>query len=200
MDVENRGDVLSGCAVAGLDDAKVGALAGVVGDLSVVIALCGCIGLVGDTWRLAPLSRVATQLPGQLAWFIAGGAIYYFFDRFRRIFPWLLAVSVPVLLFRYVEWVHWLAPAALGIVVVYFACLFRWLGNFGKFGDFSYGIYIVHFPILQTLIAAGLFAESPVIALLLAMLLVIAAAFLFWHGIEKPFLRRSSHYVEVNRD
>jgi len=112
----------------------------------------------------------------------------------------LLAVSVPVLLFRYVEWVHWLAPAALGIVVVYFACLFRWLGNFGKFGDFSYGIYIVHFPILQTLIAAGLFAESPVIALLLAMLLVIAAAFLFWHGIEKPFLRRSSHYVEVNRD
>ena len=89
-------------------------------------------------------------------------------------------------------------PVALGVLVVYFACVFPCLGNFGKYGDFSYGIYIVHFPILQTLIAYGLFKGSPWLMLVVAGFLVMTAAILFWHFIEKPFLRKSSHYVATS--
>jgi peptidoglycan/LPS O-acetylase OafA/YrhL len=85
------------------------------------------------------------------------------------------------------------------MVVVYVACLFPFLGNFGKYGDFSYGVYIVHFPIVQLLIAYGNFERAPWLALGLAMVLVMAMAILLWHFIEKPFLRRSSHYVATNR-
>ena len=52
-------------------------------------------------------------------------------------------------------------PIALGVLVVYFACVIPCLRNFDKYGDFSYGIYIIHFPILQILIACGLFWEYP---------------------------------------
>ena len=41
------------------------------------------------------------------------------------------------------------------------------LHGFGRFGDFSYGIYIVHFPVVQTLVYLGIFAWSPYAALVL---------------------------------
>ena len=93
----------------------------------------------------------------------------------------------------------WLEPIALGIVVIYIACLFPWLGNFSKYGDFSYGTYIVHFPILQVLIQYGLFEHSPIIALVVTTVLVMVISYLSWHFVEKRFLRKSSHYVEFNK-
>ena len=138
------------------------------------------------------------QLPGQLAFFIAGAAGYYYFQYLAKYAVWLLALAVTAFVLQ--AWLPWVAiqPVALGVLVVYFACVIPSLGNFGKYGDFSYGIYIVHFPILQLLISYGLFYESPWTMLFIAGVLVMAVAFLLWHVIEKRFLRRSSHYVAVN--
>ena len=66
----------------------------------------------------------------------------------------------------------------------------RYLGNFGRFGDCSYGIYIVHFPLLQVLVSFGLFRVNPWLGLGAATLGVLALAALSWHFVEKPFLRR----------
>jgi peptidoglycan/LPS O-acetylase OafA/YrhL len=98
-------------------------------------------------------------------------------------------------------WLPWIAiePIALAIIVVYFACIFPYIGNFGKYGDFSYGMYIVHFPILQVLISFGLFKDSPWLMLAIGGLMIFTIAILFWNFIEKPFLRKSSHYVAVNQ-
>lgn len=139
------------------------------------------------------------QIPGQLVFFIAGAAGYYYFQYLVKYRVWLVVLATAS--FALQTWLPWVAvqPIALGVLVVYFACVFPYLGNFGKYGDFSYGIYIVHFPILQTLIAFGLFRESPWVMLVVAGSLVLTAAYLFWHFIEKPFLRKSSHYVAVNR-
>ncbi len=138
------------------------------------------------------------QFPGQLAFFLAGAAGYYYFQYLVKYRLWLIVFAVAS--FALQNWPSWIAiqPIALGVLVIYFACIFPYLGNFGKYGDFSYGIYIVHFPILQTLIAYGLFKESPWLLLVAAGLLVMTAAILFWHFIEKPFLRKSSHYVVIN--
>jgi len=81
------------------------------------------------------------------------------------------------------------------VLVSYLAVGMRFLGNFGRYGDFSYGIYIIHFPVLQTLIGFGLFEANAYLALGVATLLVVGLAFASWHLVEKPFLRKSSHYV-----
>ncbi len=135
------------------------------------------------------------QLPGQIAFFIAGAAAYYYFDRLIRYAVWL--VPLALLAFALQGWLPWLAvePLALAVLVIGFACLLPHLGDFAKFGDFSYGMYIAHFPILQLLIAYGFFSQAPWSGLLLAAALVLSAAFLLWHWVEKPFLRKSSHYV-----
>ena len=139
------------------------------------------------------------QLPGQLAFFIAGAAGYYYLQYLAKYAMWL--VGLALLIFMFQAWLPWVAvePVALAIIVVYFACIFPCIGNFGKYGDFSYGMYIVHFPILQLLISYGLFKESPWLALGMAGLLIMMVAFLLWHLIEKPFLRKSSHYLAASR-
>lgn len=151
-------------------------------------------GLVDKTGSSLYL-ELQKQLPGQIAFFIAGAASYYYLPYLKKYTVWLIALSVAAFAFQ--SWLPWVAvqPAALGVLVVCFACAIPSLGKFDKYGDFSYGIYIVHFPILQTVIAFGLFKESPWTLLLVSAALVMTAAFLLWHFIEKPFLRKSSHYV-----
>ncbi len=143
--------------------------------------------------------QLQRQLPGQLTFFVSGAALYYYLDIFKQRWLWLLLPSIGV--FAIKPWipVAWVEPMALAAVVIYFACISPWLGNFGKYGDFSYGIYITHFPILQVLISAGAFGYNPYFGLAVAGVLVFITAYVFWHFIEKPFLKKSSHYVDANR-
>lgn len=140
------------------------------------------------------------QLSGQLAFFLAGAAGYYYFQHLAKHAQWLALFAVAA--FALKSWLPWVAvqPVALGVLVIYVACIFPYVGNFGKYGDFSYGIYIVHFPILQLLIAYGLFRESPWATLVVAAASVMTASILLWHFIEKPFLRKSSHYVAISHE
>jgi len=176
-----------------------------VGRLPVMLTLYICsviysmvIGGLASKTGAGYYLELQRQLPGQLAFFIVGAAGYYYFPYLIKYRVWMVVLAVAGFVLQ--TWLPWPAvqPIALGVLVVYFACVFPYLGNFGKYGDFSYGIYIVHFPILQTLIACGLFKGAPWLMLVAAGSLVIAVAFLFWHFIEKPFLRKSSHYVAVN--
>lgn len=139
---------------------------------------------------------VQRQLPGQLGFFLAGAACYYYDEVVRTRWPWLLAAAIVCLLASDM-WVLrvLLLPASLGIIVVYLATGMRHLGNFGKYGDLSYGIYIIHFPVIQWLVSIGLFREQPFLALAATIAIVLTLAFASWHLVEKPFLRKTSHYV-----
>lgn len=164
-------------------------------------SLCYRVGI--EMWGIANHSPIyqelLRQLPGQMVYFVAGAALYYYLNSFKRYWKFLLAGAVVILIVQRLLPLSWLEPMALAVVVIFLACIFPFLGNCGKYGDFSYGIYIVHFPILQVLISYGLFEYSPVVGLIIAAILVLSIAYLSWHLLEKRFLRKSSHYVEVNK-
>jgi peptidoglycan/LPS O-acetylase OafA/YrhL len=143
--------------------------------------------------------QLQRQFPGQLAYFVAGAAGYYFADalakRWRALAIAAIAGYLWLAFFPNLALDAFLTPAVLGALVVYAAVGLRYLGNFGRFGDLSYGIYVIHFPLLQVLVAAGWFRADPWLALAGATAALLVLATISWHFVEKPFLRRTSHYV-----
>jgi peptidoglycan/LPS O-acetylase OafA/YrhL len=82
----------------------------------------------------------------------------------------------------------WAAPVLLPFSVLQLAALIRgaWLD---RLGDYSYGIYVYHFPLQQTLVFFGWGAGSAWMLFGLAIALVLPVAVASWHGVEKPALR-----------
>lgn len=138
------------------------------------------------------------QLPGQLMYFIAGAFVFYFLRQFTQRVAYFLSFAIFTLFIDHFYPLPLLEPLAIAFVVAALG-LYCYVGNFGKFGDFSYGVYILHFPILQLLIQMGWFSKTPWLDLVLAFCMVVLSAFALWHLIEKRFLARRSHYLSATR-
>ena len=163
--------------------------------LSVVYALA-CIELAYRTGR--PMyEELGRQLPGQLSYFLAGAFYYFYASRLKAHLASLAAASTVVLGVNFYFPLPLLEPFAIATLVVFAATnqYFGNFGNFGKYGDFSYGVYILHFPIIQLLIQQGVLQSQPWQFLMFAYSLTLIGAIAMWHLVEKRFLLRASHYV-----
>jgi peptidoglycan/LPS O-acetylase OafA/YrhL len=140
-------------------------------------------------------SQMEVQFPAQLAYFVAGIFLLQYFDKLKPHFRRIFCIAACLLLID-----HWFTGGVLDVFwisgFVFVLGFWRYFGNFSKYGDFSYGLYIVHCPILQTLIALGIARRNPGIFLIASIALVGMAAFLIWYLVESPFLTRSSHYKQ----
>lgn len=139
-------------------------------------------------------AELAHQLPGQLAYFIAGAFFYYYLPVFEKNAYFFLVVGIALLIADHFYPLPFLEPFALAAVVVFFG-LFLYAGNFAKYGDFSYGTYILHFPIIQLFVQYGWLADKPWLYLATVIVLTAVAGFAMWHLVEKRFLLHSSHYI-----
>ena len=157
------------------------------------------IYVAAEAWRnlLPPqggaMVDIARQLPGQMSFFITGIALC----AWREGLNWRSALApVGIVLLVVSLIVPQAAPlraAGLGIVAVWLAVGIPRLFDAARFGDLSYGLYIVHFPIIQCVIAAGLFA-TPSMGFAVAGGASVTAALLLWWLVERPALRRDSAY------
>jgi peptidoglycan/LPS O-acetylase OafA/YrhL len=169
-----------------------------------VLILVYCLSVAYAEFLAATAERTGSgiyvelgrQLPGQLSYFMAGAFLYYFLPLFERRVVYFLAASVLTLSVNLFFPLPVLEPFALAVIVVFFG-LFLYAGNFGKYGDFSYGVYILHFPLIQLLLFSGWFRESPWYFLIASISITSVAAIAMWHLIEKRFLVRKGHYISV---
>ena len=139
-------------------------------------------------------AELGHQLPAQLCYFLGGAIFYYHLPFFEKYARYIFPASVLVLAVHQFYPLTLLEPIALASVVVFFG-LFLYVGEFGRYGDFSYGIYILHFPILQVFIQYGWLHETSWLYLLATLFITLVAAILMCHGVEKRFLLRGSHYI-----
>ena len=137
--------------------------------------------------------RIAKQLPGALAFFATGIVCY---KNFSLLHKWKDYIIIPCLILfvleHYILKTQILKPIAFGFMVFYIAYSFRFLNNFGKYGDFTYGIYIYHFPVIQLFVFLGLFNKyHPLIICTSVLMLTLLLAILSWYLIEIPYLSES---------
>ncbi|HCJ30367.1 MAG TPA: acyltransferase [Pseudomonas sp.] len=122
--------------------------------------------------------------------FFLGSALYLY----RRNLPWNWKVALSLLALSLLSartelWLY-IHVLTLPYLAIYLAHLrIPLLSGFGRYGDFSYGIYIFSFPIQQLLM--HWFSPQLPLGAFMAISLAgsIAIAALSWHWIESPALR-----------
>ncbi|GEJ47038.1 acyltransferase [Chryseobacterium sp. ON_d1] len=140
-------------------------------------------------FEMAGKAALSRQLPGSLCYFIGGMLIYFNFDKFIKHKNVLFIIAVLTVWIDLIFKIKLFSPIMISIIVLYVAYSFKFLNNFGKYGDFTYGIYIFHFPIIRVFATLGLFANyNPYFMGLVCMLVVISVGIASWHLYEKRFL------------
>jgi peptidoglycan/LPS O-acetylase OafA/YrhL len=137
------------------------------------------------------LGEVARQLPGYFCYFSSAIIICMYFQTFKRKKNIILSFAFPLYILSKITGSLFLVPICQAVIIIYFCVFFLHLGNWSRYGDFSYGTYIWHFPIIQVLLSYGLYNNKPLIFLCLLILLTGALSFFSWHYIEKLALRKS---------
>ncbi|MBU6460633.1 MAG: acyltransferase [Proteobacteria bacterium] len=137
--------------------------------------------------------ELSRQLPGYFSYFMSGAFFYYYSSCFENNIKYFLPVSIVFVVANLFYPLPLFEPFSFGCLIVFFG-LFFYLGDFSKYGDFSYGLYIVHFPIIQLILQSGWAAHRPLIFLSSVMSLSFIGSVIMWHLIEKRFLLRNSHY------
>ncbi len=149
----------------------------------------------------AAFVELAKQMPGQLMFFLPGAWAYCERDRLKSLGHRLGLAGFASLALTYLWDARsanpgvFLYPVALTALVFWAAHNLRHLGDVTRRGDVSYGVYILHFPVIQTLVHFGVFKGSPWGGVALAVILVLGLAFASWHLIEKPMLAHKPRQV-----
>lgn len=137
-----------------------------------------------NTWLF--LSR---QLPGELFYFILGAWVLEFQKErwFKVMLRW---IGLPCLLLLFLP-LSVVTQSLLTAIVVFFLAYAIPVINYpAKEQDISYGLYIVHFPVIQVLVYYQSYSYSGFTSLLWTLAITIILALISWLYIEKPFMTK----------
>jgi peptidoglycan/LPS O-acetylase OafA/YrhL len=165
----------------------------------IIVWLCRRLHRDAVLWTLFALSIVyrvlmadhntlALQLPGQLSFFMIGALIHYHLRWFEANGKWLSIVSALLYIAHVATGWFVFRPAGVATLTLAACLLLPVVKGPTRWGDFSYGTYVLHWPIIQLVVAAGLYASHPWAALVLTFLAVAVGAVLSWFFVEKPSL------------
>ncbi len=152
------------------------------------------LGLILLHFHIAPALELESDMLRKTTrlgmFFFSGAALYQFRDRL----PWNWKVALAMLALSLLSaktelWLYF-HVLTLPYLTIYLAHLnIPPLSRFGRYGDFSYGIYIFSFPLQQLLVHwFGTQLTLPALVVL-SLATSIALAALSWHLIESPALR-----------
>lgn len=175
-----------------------------------IAALAWRIGfdILGNATGNGFWSKLAIQAPGQFSFFVIG-AIAYHRTRLSLSPPPFWMALVGIAAYALTDgYAHMLvAPIAVGVFVYWAAVAAPYLGQASKYGDFSYGVYLYHWPIIQIFVALGLFTTSPVLSTLAVITTVLGLAVISWYVLESRFLKHRkavavtpTHGPQTHRD
>lgn len=131
-----------------------------------------------------------TALALNLVILFCGGALVYL-ARAHIAFRWkyLLAIMVPMMVSLTLPYGDWLFELCLIYAIICLGFLpLPFVKKFGRFGDFSYGIYLYAFPAQQLILYIIGAHENFILFCITSFCLTLFCAVVSWHYIEKRAL------------
>ena len=125
-------------------------------------------------------------------YFLTGSAVYLYrgvLPHSHRAAIFALTVIGTSLL---VPWAFQFVLPICGSYLAYYIAFSRWLplNHFGRYGDFSYGIYLYAFPIQQFIVMWLQQSVTPLLLFAIAGPLAVAAGITSWYVVERHFVGR----------
>ena len=173
----------------------------------IVLAFFGLIGLLKNKKILLLIilgyfiwftSQSSADITGKVhhgrelsAFFLAGAALYGlkpYWENSPRL--WIGILTTLTALTWWIDWKYTALLIGLPFLIIYFGTRSTpIIRRFGRWGDPSYGIYLIAFPIQQTVILYTWPQFGFTGTLILSLLATTALAYASWHCIEKPALK-----------
>lgn len=131
----------------------------------------------------------ASLLPFYFAVYFFAGVIAFLYKKNIKYNKWLFLLALSVIILRcFFVIVNPLIFIAFAYIILYIAQLKSPLNHYGRYGDFSYGMFLYAFPIQQCIIQVTDRNISMTMLILLSMILTLPFAFLSWKLIESKAL------------
>ena len=132
------------------------------------------------------------------SYFLAGSLIYHF-QHFIKYRWYRLSIIFAIFMLSYIfssllgyipmTSIVWMRYLLLPYAVLYFGFKKGIFNQFGKMGDFSYGLYIYAYPVQQLIISFyGPGITIPVM-FLFSLIFTLPLAWMSWNFVENPFLK-----------
>ena len=110
-------------------------------------------------------ASLSNQLPAYLSYFIAGMFFVINWDFLNNHIDKFILPAIAIVILHFFIKTSFLLPIALCVVVMFFAFRLPILNNIAK-TDYSYGMYLVHYPIILVLNYYNLFESNFVVAII----------------------------------
>ena len=131
------------------------------------------------------------QLPGCLSYFAAGMFAYEYKEYFLRYRHMIVIPAIFIVVFEKVIGTSWLLPAGNAAILLWCAYSLPKLNQLEWIGNFSYGMYLYHYPIIMVMISLGIFHTfNAWIASTLCIGIVLLLSVISWYCLEKKFIQR----------
>lgn len=131
------------------------------------------------------------QLPGCLSYFAAGMFAYQYKDWFIQHRHWIIVPAIAIVVIEKMLGCSWLQPAGNAAVLLWCAYSLPALNRLEWMGNYSYGMYLYHYPIIMVAIYLNLFQIWNVwVTFLVIIGIVMLLSALSWHLMEKRFIHK----------
>lgn len=134
-------------------------------------------------------ATMSKLLPNYMNLFACGIFCFYIRENIKKYSNWFILPALGILFIeRYFELFPVFTPICLTFITMCIAYNFSFLNTFGKYGDFSYGLYLIHFPVIQTILECNFLSNAPFLKILFTFILILILSILSWNYLEKPIL------------
>lgn len=133
---------------------------------------------------------IKKQIGSQLMYFYSGTFILLYFDKFIRYLKFFFPIAIIIYCYQNSNLIlHYLEPLAFATILIGIAYNLKYLNFLRRYDNISYGMFLYHYPIIQTLIYYKIPQFNIYFAFFLAFVLTISASILSWKFLEKPIIQ-----------
>ena len=145
------------------------------------------------------IEKLLVQFPAQVRLFMVGIMLYVFFDKFKNKNIYFLAISslILIVLFKDFEYFKYiLYPFCVGFMMI---CLVYFVKKIKINFDFSYSLYILHFPVIQLALYFEINPTNPIISFVVLFAVILVLSYFSEKYIEKRFIKIGREIVKKDK-